>query len=104
MLSRMQPETIAPAEVGSTYLLDVREDEEWEAGHAPGAVHLPMSEIQQRLAEVPADVPVAVVCRVGSRSGQVVAWLRQQGYDASNVEGGMLAWQRLGLPTDGLIV
>lgn len=103
MLSRMQPDTIAPTEVGPTFLLDVREDDEWAVGHAPGAVHLPMSEIQQRLAEVPTDVPLAVVCRVGSRSAQVVAWLRQQGYDAANVEGGMLGWQRVGLPVDGAI-
>lgn len=100
----MQPDTIAPTEVGETFLLDVREADEWAAGRAPAAVHLPMSEIQQRLAEVPTDVPVAVVCRVGGRSGQVVAWLRQQGYDASNVDGGMLTWQRLGLPVEGVIV
>ena len=56
--------TVDPTEVGDDLLLDVREDDEWEAGRAPGAVHLPMSQLQARLAEVPADRPVAVVCQL----------------------------------------
>jgi rhodanese-related sulfurtransferase len=92
---------IAPAEVGDTYLLDVREADEWAAGRAPGSVHLPMSEVVDRVAEVPRDRVVAVVCRVGSRSAQVAAWLRHQGVQAVNVEGGLLRWQREGLPLDG---
>ena len=98
---RVLVEEIAPAEVGDTYLLDVREADEWAAGRVPGSVHLPMSEIQARLAEVPHDRPLAVVCRVGARSAQVAAWLRHQGYRAVNVEGGLLRWQRDGLPLDG---
>nr|WP_117212418.1 rhodanese-like domain-containing protein [Allorhizocola rhizosphaerae] len=81
------------------YLLDVREDDEWAAGHAPGAVHVPMMEIPQRMAEVPQDRDVVVVCRVGGRSGQVVAYLRQQGYDnVSNLDGGMMSWAAAGKP------
>ena len=81
------------------YLLDVREDDEWTAGHAPGAVHLPMREIPARVAEVPADREVYVVCRVGGRSAQVVAFLQQNGLErAVNVDGGMQSWEAAGRP------
>ncbi|MFI6602928.1 rhodanese-like domain-containing protein [Nonomuraea sp. NPDC050536] len=78
------------------YLLDVREQEEWVAGHAPEAVHIPMSEIQGRVDEVPADRTVYVVCRVGGRSFQVAAWLTQLGHEAVNVGGGMQSWEASG--------
>ena len=80
------------------YLLDVRENPEWESGHAPEAVLLPMSVIQGRVDEVPRDRPVYVVCHSGGRSAQVAAWLNQQGFDAVNVTGGMLAWAHSGRP------
>jgi rhodanese-related sulfurtransferase len=77
-------------------VLDVREHGEWSAGHIDGAVHVPMNEIPRRLSAEPdlisPDTPVLVICKVGSRSAHVTAWLCQQGYDARNVEGGMLAW------------
>lgn len=76
-------------------LLDVREDDEWQAGHAPGAVHVPMGQVPPRLAEIVAafpDSPVHVVCRAGVRSAQVTAYLVAQGLDAVNVEGGMESW------------
>ena len=92
--------TVDPREVGDDLLLDVREDDEWAAGRAPGAVHLPMSELVARLAEVPADRPVAVVCRSGHRSAQVTQYLLAQGRTARNVDGGMSAWARLGLPLE----
>lgn len=77
-------------------LLDVREDDEWAAGHAPGAVHLAMSGIQARIDELP-DAPVLhVVCRAGGRSAQVTEWLNQQGRTAINVQGGMQEWARSG--------
>ena len=79
-------------------LLDVREDDEWAQGHAPQARHLPMSQLVGRLAELPRDQPLDVVCHVGGRSAQVVAYLLQQGFDARNVAGGMDAWERSGLP------
>lgn len=96
----MQIPIIQPDQVeAGTYLLDVREDDEWEAGHAPGAVHLPMMEIPARMAEVPRDREVVVVCRVGGRSGQVVAYLRQHGWDnVSNLDGGMMSWAAAGRP------
>ena len=80
------------------YLLDVREDDEWAAGHAPDAVHLPMSELTGRVAEVPEDREVYVICKVGGRSAQVVAFLNGQGRETVNVDGGMLAWAAAGRP------
>jgi len=81
------------------YLLDVREDDEWAAGHAPGACHLPMMEIPARLDEVPKDGDVVVVCRVGSRSGQVVQYLMAHGWDnVRNLDGGMMSWAAAGRP------
>ena len=77
-------------------LLDVRENDEWEAGHAPGARHLPMSELTGRLDELPDDDPLYVVCRAGGRSARVVAYLAGQGYPAVNVDGGMQTWAAQG--------
>jgi rhodanese-related sulfurtransferase len=83
-------------------LLDVREDDEWTAGHAEGALHVPMSDFVARIGEVTeatADGRQAfVVCRVGGRSAQITKYLVQQGVDAVNVEGGMLAWDGAGRP------
>ena len=77
-------------------MLDVRESDEWAAGHAPGATHLPMSELTGRMDELPDTDPLYVVCRSGGRSARVVAYLAGQGYPAVNVEGGMQAWARQG--------
>lgn len=80
-----------------TYLLDVREPDEWAAGHAPGAHHLPMMEVPARMAEVPTDVEVVVVCRAGGRSGQVVSYLMGNGWDnVRNLDGGMQSWESSG--------
>lgn len=92
--------TVSVDEVDSSaYLLDVREDDEWDAGHAPGASHLPMMDIPARLRDVPRDRDVVVVCRVGGRSGQVVNYLRRLGFEnVSNLEGGMISWAASGRP------
>lgn len=100
----MQPQQVPSVAVTAVpedgVLLDVREHDEWNAGHAPGAVHLPMSELAGRLHEVPepADGPLHVVCRVGGRSARVTAYLNASGRDAVNVDGGMLAWAAAGRP------
>lgn len=80
-------------------LLDVREPEEWAAGHAPGAVHIPLGDLPSRVGDLPrTDGPLAVTCRGGGRSSQAVAWLVSQGVDAVNLDGGMKAWQSAGRP------
>lgn len=90
---------IAAAELpADAALLDVREDDEWQAGHAPQAQHVPMSLLTSRLDEVPAGDPLYVVCRSGARSARVVAFLSQQGRSAVNVTGGMQAWAAAGRP------
>lgn len=78
-------------------VLDVREPLEWQYGHIDGAVHIPMHELPDRLGEV-GDGQTLVVCKVGGRSGQVVAWLAQQGYNAVNLAGGMIDWAAAGRP------
>ena len=90
--------TVTPGEVtGQTYLLDVREDDEWSAGHIAGATHIPMSGLLARVSEVPKDGDVVVVCKVGGRSAQVTAYLRQQGWEnVRNLDGGVVEWVRAG--------
>jgi rhodanese-related sulfurtransferase len=93
-----QVPTITATEVApGAYLLDVREPDEWEGGHAPGAHHVPMMEIPARMAEVPTEGDVVVVCRSGGRSGQVVSYLLGNGWDnVRNLDGGMKAWAAAG--------
>lgn len=78
-----------------TSVLDVREPVEWEHGHIDGALHIPMMELTQRLDELPVGRTV-VVCKVGGRSAQVVAYLVQQGHDVVNLDGGMIEWADAG--------
>jgi len=80
-----------------SFLLDVREPEEYAAGHAPGAASVPLGELAGRIAEVPADVEVICVCRSGGRSATAADALVSAGYDAVNLVGGMHAWSREGL-------
>lgn len=77
-------------------LLDVREPDEWAAGHAPQAIHIPMGEVAGRLADLPADNEVYVVCRSGGRSARVTQFLNANGWDAKNVDGGMQMWAAAG--------
>jgi rhodanese-related sulfurtransferase len=79
-------------------LLDVREDDEWVAGHAPQAQHLAMSRIQQDYEKLPRDRQIICVCHVGGRSAVVADALRNAGWDALNLTGGMNAWEAAGLP------
>lgn len=92
------PAVDAAAVPADAILLDVREHDEWAAGHAEQAVHIPMGEIVARIAEVPDGGRVHVVCRVGGRSAQVTQYLIAQGVDAVNVSGGMLDWEAAGRP------
>jgi rhodanese-related sulfurtransferase len=91
---------VTATDVGNdAYLLDVREPDEWAAGHAPGAHHLPMMDVPVRIAELPTDQELVVVCRSGGRSGQVVAYLLSNGWDnVRNLDGGMQEWAAAGRP------
>jgi rhodanese-related sulfurtransferase len=79
-------------------LLDVREPDEWQAGHAPGAQHIPLGELGARLEELPKDRPIVCICRVGGRSARATEALRGAGYDVVNLAGGMRAWAAAGQP------
>ena len=82
------------------HLLDVREDDEWQAGHIAGSQHIPLGELRARLTEVPKDRTVLTVCRSGSRSDAAARGLRTLGYTVENLEGGVTAWKRAGLPLE----
>ena len=73
-------------------LLDIREPSEWKLGTLPGALLIPMSELQSRMEEIPKDKPILCICRSGARSQQVAAFLQFNGYDdVANMVGGMKA-------------
>ena len=84
------------AQAGEALMVDVREDDEWAAGRAPGARHLALSAL--RPADVAVDRPVIAMCRSGNRSGKAAVLLAAAGVDVTNIAGGMLAWQSAGLP------
>lgn len=93
MLQRPRVPTVdAGAVAGDECVLDVREQEEWAAGHIEGSQHLPLGELVARCRDVPRDEQVVVVCRSGARSAQATAYLASQGIDAVNLEGGLHAW------------
>jgi queuine tRNA-ribosyltransferase len=93
-------DTAAALDAGAL-MVDVREAFEWRAGHARGAVHVPMMEVPARLDELPRDAPIYLICATGNRSGRVAEYLRQNGFARPiNVRGGTVAWQRAGLPID----
>ncbi|MFI6697903.1 rhodanese-like domain-containing protein [Streptomyces sp. NPDC050509] len=88
---------------GQAVLLDVRETAEWKSGHAPGALHLPLSRLIAGAA-LPASAqgkPVVTICRSGHRSQQAAELLAGRGVEATDVTGGMTAWARQGLPVTG---
>jgi rhodanese-related sulfurtransferase len=83
---------------GDAILLDVREQYEWDTGHAPQARLLPMSQLAGRADELPRDVPIICVCHLGGRSAAVAAALNRAGWQALDLTGGMRSWQAAGLP------
>lgn len=85
-------------------LLDVREQAEWAAGHAPGAVHAPLSELASggRLPGAAEDRPVVTICRSGKRSREAAGLLAARGVDVVDVLGGMRAWMEAGLVVVGV--
>lgn len=78
------------------WLLDVREDDEWAAGHAPQAVHIPLGQLGGRTAELPHDQEIYVICRSGMRSARAAQALNSVGWQAVNVAGGMQDWAAAG--------
>ncbi len=93
------PQEAQAAVAQGTLLVDVREPHEWNAGHMPGAILIPMGQIVNRLSELPRDRDIIFTCRSGNRSGTIKDMLiDEHGYTrVHNLLGGILAWQALGL-------
>ncbi len=80
------------------YLLDVREPDEYRDGHIPGATLIPLGQLARRVHELPHDREIIVVCHSGNRSGSATRHLISAGFQATNLQGGMINWSRAGLP------
>jgi rhodanese-related sulfurtransferase len=92
------PEVMSAQLPADAFLLDVREDDEWTAGHAPDAVHVRLGELGARVAELPRDRAVYVICRTGNRSAYAAQALGGVGLNAINVADGMTGWAVAGRP------
>jgi rhodanese-related sulfurtransferase len=99
MTGDARPQQVSAAEVPTDVLLvDVREPDEWTAGHAPGAMHIPLGQLGARYTEIPQDGRVYLICRAGSRSNQAALALAGAGWDVVNVSDGMTGWAAAGRP------
>jgi rhodanese-related sulfurtransferase len=92
------PEVLSTDLPAGAFLLDVREDDEWAAGHAPDAVHVRLGELGARAGELPHDREVYVICRSGTRSAYAAQALAGGGLQAINVADGMTGWAVAGRP------
>ncbi len=103
---RPRPDEITPVEVQQRlargdrlYLLDVREHEEYVEAHIPDSVLIPLGQLSRKLSSIPKDATIIAICRSGNRSGVAADMLRRAGYsDVLNLNGGIIAWARAGLP------
>ena len=104
-----ETETISPKEASAMYteksavIIDVREDSEWNEQHIPGAIHIPLAQLTERLAELKQykDSPVITQCRTGGRSAKALDVLKSAGFSkVYNMDGGIVAWDKSGLKTE----
>ena len=99
-----RPFELPPARVaellrdGDVQLVDVRETYEREAGHVAGSRHVPLADLTAAAPTIDVDRPVVFVCRVGARSSMAAWSFARAGYDAHNLDGGMVGWAAAGLP------
>lgn len=101
------PREIANGDAAEIYesddatFVDVREPDEWAAGHMPGATHIPLGDLATRANELPADGKIITVCRSGQRSLTAVDILKKTGRkDAKSMAGGMIEWAKSGRPVE----
>ena len=94
--SKIKAERALEVVRGGATLLDVREGGEWKSGHAPGAIHLPLADIDKAPRRLRQGRPVVVMCASGMRSRTAAKHLRSLGWDAASLSGGVGAWQRAG--------
>lgn len=98
MNQRVAPQVPAVQVPDGAFVLDVREHDEWAAGHIPGAMHIPLGELNLRHQEIGQDQELYVICRSGGRSARAAQALAGAGWDARNVSDGMMGWQAAGRP------
>jgi rhodanese-related sulfurtransferase len=99
----MSVREVSPSEAfelldGDAILLDVRQEGEWDAGHAPMASLIPLSELPDHLDELPRDRLIICACRSGGRSFRAATFLQERGFDTANLAGGMMSWFAEDLP------
>ena len=92
MKSKAVNDLAAEVEAKTLNLIDVREADEFAAGHLPGAINLPLSDFLERYGELDKDKSYHIICQSGARSAQACAFLEEEGYDVTNVTGGTIAW------------
>ena len=98
----LSPEAAAELlERGEAELIDVREPHERAAGHIPGSRHVELGDLTQAAGDLPIDRPLVFQCRVGARSAMAAFAFRRAGYDAHNLDGGIVAWRAAELPLAG---
>jgi rhodanese-related sulfurtransferase len=95
------PEEALRRKEAGAVILDVREPDEWQAGHVPGAKHIPLGSLTARAGELDPSAEIIAVCHSGVRSNAAVLALRRAGFGNSwNLAGGMLAWERQKMPIE----
>ena len=99
MSEQLPPEDVNER-IGQIQLVDVRLDDEWEAGHIAGAKHIPLDSLSARAEEIDQSQPVVLYCRSGDRSGGAADALAASGWDVESMEGGLVAWVERGLPVE----
>ena len=108
MSGELTPERVAElVESASAQLVDVRTDAEWEAGHVPAAAHIPIERLTAEAETLDRSRPVVLYCRSGDRSSAAAEAFAASGWDASSMEGGLVAWAERGLalePEDGAVI
>ena len=99
-VSEIDVEALAKLHADGATVIDVRNPDEYESGHVPGARLIPLPEVAERVDEVPEGEPVYVICAMGGRSHKAAEFFRANGIDAVNVAGGTKAWIEADQPTN----
>ena len=98
MVPEIDLNAFAAAKADGAFVIDVREPFEYVAGHVPGAQLVPLSQVHARLAELPKNERIHVICASGNRSRTATSWLLSAGFDAVSVAGGTGGWMSQGRP------
>ena len=100
VFERISPVEAAARLKSGAVLVDVREQDEWDAVHVPNATLIPLSEFQARYTQMPKEKEIVLICAGGIRSAQAAQFAAQHGYTVLNLEGGIKAWMNEGLPVE----